>query len=157
MIGLSVGSWQHLIGGFPGVEEMDVVEINPTLDVRNATAQLGVELATDLADVVRRADFLTIHLPKTAETKGLVSAALLAQAKAALGGLDGFVANAGIWPVEEAAVSTMTDERWLHAAIHSLPDRLSAAGWSGPVLVLIGRTLSDVALPLSDTGIAVGR
>ena len=29
VVGLSVGSWQHLIGGFPGVEEMDVVEINP--------------------------------------------------------------------------------------------------------------------------------
>ncbi len=28
-IGLSVGSWQHLIAGFPGVESMDVVEINP--------------------------------------------------------------------------------------------------------------------------------
>lgn len=29
VIGLSVGSWQHIIGGFPGVERMDVVEINP--------------------------------------------------------------------------------------------------------------------------------
>ena len=29
VIGLSIGSWQHLIGGFPGVEKMDVIEINP--------------------------------------------------------------------------------------------------------------------------------
>ena len=29
VIGLSVGTWQHIIGGFPGVEHMDVVEINP--------------------------------------------------------------------------------------------------------------------------------
>ncbi|MFM9941432.1 MAG: hypothetical protein ACKVP7_18260 [Hyphomicrobiaceae bacterium] len=29
VIGLSVGSWQYLIGGFPGVEHMDVIEINP--------------------------------------------------------------------------------------------------------------------------------
>jgi predicted membrane-bound spermidine synthase len=29
VIGLSIGSWQHLIGGFPGVETMDVIEINP--------------------------------------------------------------------------------------------------------------------------------
>lgn len=29
VIGLSVGSWQVLIGGFPGVEHMDVIEINP--------------------------------------------------------------------------------------------------------------------------------
>ena len=29
-----------------------------------------------------------------------------------LGGLDLFVANAGIWPVQEAAVADMDDERW---------------------------------------------
>lgn len=29
VIGLSIGSWQYLIGGFPGVEKMDVIEINP--------------------------------------------------------------------------------------------------------------------------------
>jgi predicted membrane-bound spermidine synthase len=29
VIGLSIGSWQHLINGFPGVEHMDVIEINP--------------------------------------------------------------------------------------------------------------------------------
>ena len=29
VIGLSVGTWQHIIGGFPGVEHMDVIEINP--------------------------------------------------------------------------------------------------------------------------------
>ncbi len=29
VIGLSVGSWQHIIGGFQGVEHMDVIEINP--------------------------------------------------------------------------------------------------------------------------------
>jgi spermidine synthase len=29
VVGLSIGSWQHLIGGFPGVETMDVIEINP--------------------------------------------------------------------------------------------------------------------------------
>ena len=29
VIGLSIGSWQYIIGGFPGVERMDVIEINP--------------------------------------------------------------------------------------------------------------------------------
>ena len=29
VIGLSVGTWQHIIGGFAGVERMDVIEINP--------------------------------------------------------------------------------------------------------------------------------
>ena len=35
-----------------------------------------------------------------------------AQVGAAWGGVDIFVGNAGIWPVEEAAVVAMTDERW---------------------------------------------
>ncbi|HSS08547.1 MAG TPA: phosphoglycerate dehydrogenase [Acidimicrobiales bacterium] len=42
--------------------------------------QMGVELLP-LEDVVRQADFLTIHLPKTAETVGLIGKDLLAQAK----------------------------------------------------------------------------
>ena len=29
MLGLSVGSWQHIVNGFPGVERVDVLEINP--------------------------------------------------------------------------------------------------------------------------------
>jgi D-3-phosphoglycerate dehydrogenase len=42
--------------------------------------QMGVELLA-LEDVVRQADFLTVHLPKTAETIGLIGADLLAHAK----------------------------------------------------------------------------
>lgn len=29
VIGLSVGSWTYLLSGFPGIEQMDVIEINP--------------------------------------------------------------------------------------------------------------------------------
>lgn len=35
-----------------------------------------------------------------------------AQAAEALGGLDGFVANAGIWPVEDVPLKAMPDARW---------------------------------------------
>jgi D-3-phosphoglycerate dehydrogenase len=42
--------------------------------------QMGVELLP-LDDVVRQADFLTIHLPKTPETVGLIDERLLAEAK----------------------------------------------------------------------------
>jgi 3-oxoacyl-[acyl-carrier protein] reductase len=38
--------------------------------------------------------------------------ALVTAAVGALGGLDLFVANAGIWPAEELAVSAMDDDRW---------------------------------------------
>ena len=29
MLGLSIGTWNYLITGFPGVQQIDVVEINP--------------------------------------------------------------------------------------------------------------------------------
>ncbi len=38
--------------------------------------------------------------------------ALFGQVKAEWGGLDIFVGNAGIWPVEESAVADMADDRW---------------------------------------------
>ncbi len=76
-------------------------------------AQLGIELV-DLEELLARADFVSIHLPKTPETKGLIGADQLAKAKqgviiinAARGGLvdeqaladairDGQVGGAGI-------------------------------------------------------------
>ena len=76
-------------------------------------AQLGIELV-DLDELVARADVISIHLPKTPQTRGLIGAARLAKAKpgllivnAARGGLvdenalaaairDGVVAGAGI-------------------------------------------------------------
>jgi D-3-phosphoglycerate dehydrogenase len=62
--------------------------------------QMGVELLA-LEDVVRQADFLTVHLPKTAETMGLVGAELLAQAKPDLRIVN--TARGGI--VDEAALA----------------------------------------------------
>jgi len=34
------------------------------------------------------------------------------EAKAAFGGLDHFVANAGVWPPEDVPLASMTDQRW---------------------------------------------
>jgi len=34
------------------------------------------------------------------------------ETKAAFGGLDGFVANAGVWPPEDVPLAAMSDERW---------------------------------------------
>src|SRR5438552_802214 len=47
---------------------------------RERARHMGVELM-DLEELVRRADFLTIHLPKTPETMGIIGKELLAQAK----------------------------------------------------------------------------
>lgn len=43
--------------------------------------QMGVELVTSVEQLVAEADFLTIHLPRTPETEGLVGRDLLARAK----------------------------------------------------------------------------
>ncbi len=46
--------------------------------------QIGVQLVGDLGELVAEADFLTIHLPKTRETVGLIDAEMLARAKPTL-------------------------------------------------------------------------
>lgn len=58
---------------------MRLVAYDPFVKPERAR-QMGVELAS-LEDVARQADFLTVHLPKTPETTGLIGADLLASAK----------------------------------------------------------------------------
>ncbi len=67
--------------------------------------QMGVELR-DLEDVVRNADFLTIHLPKTPETMGLIGEEVLRSAKPDLRVIN--VARGGI--VDEAALAAAVSE-----------------------------------------------
>jgi D-3-phosphoglycerate dehydrogenase / 2-oxoglutarate reductase len=62
---------------------MRLVAYDPYVSVDRAH-QLGIELAPTLEALVASADFLTIHLPKTKETIGLIDAELLAQAKPGL-------------------------------------------------------------------------
>ena len=89
-----------------------IVAYDPYASAARA-AQLGIELLS-LDELLGRADIITIHLPKTPETKGLIDAAALAKTKkgvivvnAARGGLldedalakavaDGHVGGAGI-------------------------------------------------------------
>jgi D-3-phosphoglycerate dehydrogenase len=58
---------------------MRLLAFDPYVSAERAK-QLGAELLS-LDEVVAAADFLTIHLPKTAETTGLIGASLLARAK----------------------------------------------------------------------------
>jgi D-3-phosphoglycerate dehydrogenase len=58
---------------------MRVVAHDPYVSAERAK-QLGVDLL-ELDDLVSASDFITIHLPKTPETAGLVNARLLAKAK----------------------------------------------------------------------------
>lgn len=53
--------------------QMRVVAYDPFVSAERY-AELGVEKAEDTDDVLRQADFLTIHLPNTPETKGFMNA-----------------------------------------------------------------------------------
>lgn len=78
---------------------MRLIAFDPFVSADRAR-QLGVELLP-LDQVVAEADFLTIHLPKTAETKGLIGRDLLLKAKPSLRVIN--VARGGI--VDEAALA----------------------------------------------------
>jgi len=59
---------------------MRVVAYDPFVSAERY-AELGVEKADDTDDVLRQADFLTIHLPNTPETKGFMNAERFASMK----------------------------------------------------------------------------
>jgi D-3-phosphoglycerate dehydrogenase len=84
---------------------MQLVAFDPYVSADRAR-QLGVSLVGSLEDLVRQADFLTIHLPKTPDTMGLVSAELLAHAKPTLRIVN--TARGGI--IDEAALADAVRE-----------------------------------------------
>ncbi|GAB3907436.1 phosphoglycerate dehydrogenase [Kibdelosporangium lantanae] len=57
----------------------DIIAYDPYVSPARA-AQLGIELV-DLDGLLARADFISVHLPKTPETKGLIGAEQLAKTK----------------------------------------------------------------------------
>jgi D-3-phosphoglycerate dehydrogenase len=79
---------------------MQLLAYDPYVSEERAR-QLGVRLVPELEELVRQADFVTIHLPKTPETLGLVGADLLAHAKPTLRVVN--TARGGI--VDEAALA----------------------------------------------------
>ncbi|MGH2730324.1 MAG: NAD(P)-dependent oxidoreductase, partial [Actinomycetota bacterium] len=101
---------------------MRIIAYDPYVAPGRAS-QMGVELVPSVADICRRADFLTVHLPKTPETVGIIGERELAQVNpgirvvnTARGGLidedalvralkDGRVAGAGIDVFDEEPVT----------------------------------------------------
>jgi D-3-phosphoglycerate dehydrogenase len=59
---------------------MHLIAYDPYVSADRAR-QMGVDLLPTVAEVAAQADFLTIHLPRTPETMGLIGRDLLAQAK----------------------------------------------------------------------------
>ncbi|MGH3973326.1 MAG: hydroxyacid dehydrogenase, partial [Pseudonocardiaceae bacterium] len=74
-------------------------------------AQLGIELV-DLDELLSRADAISIHLPKTPETVGLIGAEQLAKAKSSLVLVN--AARGGI--VDEAALHEALTKGWIGGA-----------------------------------------
>src|SRR5262249_26877372 len=92
---------------------MQLVAYDPYVSAERAR-QLGVELVASVEELVSRADFLTVHLPKTPDTVGLISAELLAHAKPSLRVVN--TARGGI--VDEAALAeALRDGRIAGAAL----------------------------------------
>src|SRR5579884_4546317 len=59
---------------------MHLIAYDPYVSADRAR-QMGVDLLPTVEEVAAQSDFLTIHLPRTAETRGLIGRDLLAQAK----------------------------------------------------------------------------
>ena len=77
---------------------------------------------TEAADVVRRiADRGVRSFSQSADLTSPVGAeALFERAEREFGGLDIVVGNAGTWPVEEAGIDALGDDRWRATLMHNL-------------------------------------
>jgi D-3-phosphoglycerate dehydrogenase / 2-oxoglutarate reductase len=92
---------------------MHLVAFDPYVAASRA-AQMGVELLDTVIDVCRRADFLTIHLPKTPETAGLVGERELSEARPGIRIVN--TARGGLID-EEALLRALKDGRVAGAAL----------------------------------------
>jgi D-3-phosphoglycerate dehydrogenase len=92
-VGVLVAQRAHAFG-------MRLAAHDPYVSAERAR-QLGVQLVPTLEELVTMADFLTVHLPKTPETLGLIGRDLLAKAKPTLRIVN--TARGGI--VDEAALA----------------------------------------------------
>jgi D-3-phosphoglycerate dehydrogenase len=90
--------------------KMKIIAFDPFIG-REAAGRLGVELC-DLDELLARADFITIHTPLTADTKGILNAESLARMKK--GALLVNAARGGI--VDEAALVAALDSGHLGGA-----------------------------------------
>jgi D-3-phosphoglycerate dehydrogenase len=92
---------------------MQLAAYDPYVSAERAR-QIGVDLVPTVEELVTRADFLTIHLPKTPDTIGLINADLLAHAKPTLRIVN--TARGGI--IDEAALAdAVRDGRIAGAAL----------------------------------------
>jgi D-3-phosphoglycerate dehydrogenase len=96
-VGVLVAQRCHAFG-------MHLVAYDPYVSADRAR-QLGVELVPTVEELIGRVDLLTVHLPKTPETMGLLDAAMLAKAKPGIRIVN--TSRGGI--IDEAALAAAID------------------------------------------------
>lgn len=77
---LGLGKIGTLVAQRAHAFDMEIVAYDPYISKERA-AQLNVRMAETLDDLLKEVDFITIHLPRTAETKGMIGAKEIAKMK----------------------------------------------------------------------------
>jgi len=113
-VGVQVANTARALG-------MKVIGYDPTITVRRAW-QLEAEVgqATSVDDLVRRADFVSFHVPLTDETRGMINAERLKHMKA--GGILLNFSRDGI--IDDAAAVAALDAGTLYAYVCDFPSNL---------------------------------
>ncbi len=100
---------------------MKVIGYDPTITVRRAwQLESGVEQASSVDELIRRADFISFHVPLTDETRGLINAERLRHLRA--GGVLLNFSRDGI--IDDAAAVAALDAGTLYAYVCDFPSNL---------------------------------
>lgn len=112
---------------------MQLIAYDPYCSPERA-AQLDVTLLDSVAEVLPRADFITIHLPKTDETLGMFGAeefaamkngvVLVNCARAGILDLDSLADFVAAGKISSAAIDVFPEEPCADGPLHSLPDAI---------------------------------
>jgi D-3-phosphoglycerate dehydrogenase len=91
--------------------DMDVLAYDPLIP-RQAMEQAGARVAGSIPEVLEAADVITVHVPSTPETKGLIGEQALRRMKPTA-----FLINTARGPlVDEAALARALREQWIAGA-----------------------------------------
>lgn len=101
---------------------MDVIAYDPFVTAEQAAA-LGTELVDDLYEVARRADVVTVHVPRTAETTHLIGERFFAAMKD--GALFVHTSRGGV--VDDAALARALDDKGIRAGLDVYEDEPDAS------------------------------
>jgi D-3-phosphoglycerate dehydrogenase len=115
---VGLGRVGTLVAQRAGAFGMHLIAYDPYVS-RQRAAQIGAELVASVAELCRRSDFVSIHLPKSPETVGIIGDRELSQVRPELRIVN--TARGGVVD-EEALVRALKDGRVAGAAIDVFTD-----------------------------------